>query len=90
MKRALRRHHRNRLKRNRKSYDTVTYWGITEEDLELRSSKAVDTPCSCSCQACGNPRRQWFERTRKEVLWDFIEKEGKDEVFGLQVEDSLI
>lgn len=90
MKRAIRRHHRNRLKQNRKSYNTVTCWGITEEDLELRSAKAVDTPCVCSCLACGNPRKHWKQRTRKEIMWDLFEKEGKNEVFHLQIETNLL
>jgi hypothetical protein len=62
-KRAIRRHHIERLKHNRKNYGTVVTWydGVSAEELEGKVSFAVDTPCPCSCHMCGNPRKHWDE-----------------------------
>ena len=67
-KRAIRRHHRERLKKNRKNYGTVAIWGIWDnsQELEERLSFAVDTPCPCSCHMCGNPRTHWKEKPIRE------------------------
>lgn len=59
-KRAIRRHHRWRLKKNRKNYYGGNYEG--------RESKLIDTPTPCSCPMCGNPRRWWNELTKQEKL----------------------
>lgn len=63
MSRALRRHHRQRLKHARK-----TYWSY--DRLEPMSpatlGKVVDTPHPCSQACCGNPRRHFGTRTRQE------------------------
>ena len=53
--RAIRRHHRERLKKNRKSY-----WGygsrwIGTMDLQ-QLGMVVRTPALCSCLGCGNQR----------------------------------
>lgn len=62
-KRALRRHHRERLKHARKHYwlglETARQQGI-----------AVNTPRPCSCWMCGNARRHFGYRTRQEELHD--------------------
>jgi len=52
MSRALRRHHRERLKKNRRFH-----WGRDLKDEKKALSIAVDTPKPCSCLMCGNARR---------------------------------
>lgn len=47
-KRALRRHHRERLGKARKSY-----WAYNEH----KPARVINTPCCCSCWMCGNPRK---------------------------------
>jgi len=73
-KRAIRRHHSNRLKRKRVGYSTVrdfyTCLETNEEDFRRRNSKAVDTPKPCSCFMCGNPRKHWKEKTIQEKKFD--------------------
>jgi hypothetical protein len=64
MKRAIRRHHRERLKRNRKSI-----WGY-EDKTPLQLGVAVDTPKRCSCFMCGNERKYFNRKTRKECMND--------------------
>ncbi|MFK7969671.1 MAG: hypothetical protein AB8F95_04850 [Bacteroidia bacterium] len=62
-KRAVRRHHRKRLKAKRKQY-----WGA-EHDVTHSPRKLgmlVNTPCVCSCHGCGNPRKNWKEETPHE------------------------
>ena len=57
MKRSIRRHHAERLMKNRKNY-----YGGSNKPYQL-----VDTPTPCSCPMCGNPRK-WFKyRTQKEI-----------------------
>ena len=48
---AERRHHRERLMRKRRFH-----WGrdLSREPEIL--ARVVNTPCSCSCAMCGNPR----------------------------------
>lgn len=56
MKRSIRRHHAERLMKNRKNY-----YGGSNKPYQHRYS----TPCSC--HMCGNPRK-WFKyRTQKEI-----------------------
>ena len=53
MSRALRRHHRARLKANRASYNS----NLTCEGMDQgRAIRLVNTACHCSCWMCGNPR----------------------------------
>ena len=65
--RAERRHHRSRLKANRRRY-----WGRGRDLLtEPRAhAKVVDTPAMCSCFMCGNPRRHFNLRTIAERAAD--------------------
>lgn len=63
--RAVRRAHRQRLLVNRRFH-----WGrdLTEDPADHKfHSMAVDTPCSCSCWMCGNPRKHHKTRTRQEL-----------------------
>ena len=60
MSRAIRRHHRARLKTKRKSY-----YGGTQSSDPVAIGKWIDTPTPCSCWMCGNPRRQrWSAEMR--------------------------
>jgi hypothetical protein len=58
-KRAIRRHHYQRLKRKRKNY---WYRNLSDRHLGI----VVNTPRVCSCPLCGNPRRHWNEMTVQE------------------------
>lgn len=63
-KRAKRRHHYQRLKRKRV---TRNYWCRYHGDWSKRQlGIAVNTPKPCSCESCGNPRRQHKEQTLAE------------------------
>ncbi len=57
----LKRHHRDRLKKNRRFH-----WGRDLLHEEKNLSKAIDTPCPCSCFMCGNPRRYFKALTMQE------------------------
>ncbi|MDX5935681.1 hypothetical protein [Acidithiobacillus thiooxidans] len=64
--RAIRRHHRYRLQRNRRYY-----WdkdGLTDNPRWF--GKVIDTPTPCSCWMCGNPRRYFGEKTLQELRQD--------------------
>jgi hypothetical protein len=52
MSRALKVHHRNRLKRNRRFY-----WGRNMIENTKPLGFAINTPAPCSCPMCGNSRR---------------------------------
>lgn len=58
-KRAIRRHHYSRLKKKRKNY-----WGWAESDR--KTGILANTPATCSCFMCGNPRRQIGEISLQE------------------------
>ncbi|GAK58658.1 hypothetical protein U27_05632 [Candidatus Vecturithrix granuli] len=58
-KRAIRRHHRERLKKKRR-------WHFGRILTEDEQGKVVDTPTPCSCSLCGNPRRHFHELTVQE------------------------
>jgi hypothetical protein len=52
---ALRRHHRQRVKNNRKKYWTV----FPHKESPKRLGIVTTTPCICSCWMCGNPRKYY-------------------------------
>ena len=56
-KRAMRRHHRERLLNKRKDYWSFGYLSL-------------NTPCQCSCWMCGNPRRRHKQITKAEHIAD--------------------
>jgi hypothetical protein len=60
-KRAVRRHHRERLKRARRFY-----WGMDLRGDERRIGLLVNTAAICSCWMCCNARRLAGERTVQE------------------------
>ncbi|QTJ63359.1 hypothetical protein [Salmonella phage STWB21] len=51
MDRALRRHHRQRVKNNRKHY-----WNAGSKS-DVAIGKMIKTPCLCSCCMCMSPRK---------------------------------
>jgi len=57
--RAIRRHHIERLKNNRR-----THWNrvLSKEELGM----VVETPTPCSCFMCGNPRKYFKQKTNQE------------------------
>lgn len=65
LSRALRRHHKNRLKNSRRNY-----WSVTIDLIDLKSEKYISqvtrTPKPCSCYMCGNARKFFNERTLQE------------------------
>lgn len=78
-KRAIRRHHRARLKNTRKNY---WGWGYNNwrshphnsncEMPKTVQGKVVQYPAQCSCTGCGNPRKHFKERTLKERSMDDV------------------
>ena len=64
-KRAVRRHHRARLKAKRASY----YGGHARGYARLLNIYANTIP-TCSCWMCGNPRRHFGEKTLAEKRFD--------------------
>lgn len=60
-KRAIRRHHRERLKKARQFY-----WGMDLRDDERRIGMLVNTAAVCSCSMCRNERRRTGEGTMQE------------------------
>ncbi len=68
-KRALRRHHAKRMKAKAKMVAKL-WWGFDDpRDINL-AIKWADNLCPCSRWCCGNPRKWWKERTRKELESD--------------------
>lgn len=67
-KRALRRHHRERLKENmiRREKDLFKRmdWPFR---ITTNALITVETPTRCSCYICGNPRKWYNEKTLQEV-----------------------
>lgn len=71
-KRALRRHHRERIRKARE--EQLKQWHFhPSDDLEARkkwiynaSRFMINTCPNCSCPMCGNPRRHFSVITRQE------------------------
>jgi len=70
-KRALRRHHRKRLLKKRKNF-----WGYYWQNGEI-CKIVINTPTPCSCIMCGNERKYYNKKTKKEIIWD---KKSKREI----------
>lgn len=62
MKRALRRHHKDRLKKKRKHY----WFGYEEPMNDKMLGMVSTTPHPCSGHCCGNPRKWFGELTIQE------------------------
>jgi hypothetical protein len=76
LSRALRRHHRARLKKTRQQY-----WGHYHAYpwTPAQLGKVVQYPAQCSCTGCGNPRN-WFgtrtlaeKRVYQDSVWDALD-----------------
>lgn len=75
MKRSLRRHHYNRLKRLRKKK-----WGYWDWHMpDKLAGFYANTACVCSCWMCGNPRRKFRAITRQEYIANMKLLEGCSE-----------
>ena len=70
--RAVRRHHVERLKKNRKNYWGYGY-GRTGELSKRQLGIIVTTPEVCACWMCNRPRKA-FGRPLKEVMFDLCVK----------------
>jgi hypothetical protein len=67
--RSVRRHHLERLKKNR-----ATYGGFPQHDTgddKAMTDRLIgivaNTPKACSCWKCSRPRKVWGERTVQEL-----------------------
>ena len=63
-KRALRRHHKARMKQRARKVAKI-WGGVPLNHLD----KHADHLAMCSCEMCGNPRRHHGERTIQELRW---------------------
>lgn len=70
-KRAVRRHHNNRVKNSRK-----IHWGKKIEDPK-ELGKLMDTPTPCSCHMCGNTRKWYGRITKQEEIIALREKDDE-------------
>ena len=79
-KRALRRHHKQRMKA-RARWVAKTMWHYPEDQLQ-HADHFGDYITACSCSGCGNPRqRPWRYRTLQEMNSELDFKEqmkGRD------------
>lgn len=72
-KRAIRRHHRERLKKTRRNYWSMDFDRefnpeFLDQEIETKKlGKVVNTPHPCSCYACGNPRKHFGEIPMREL-----------------------
>lgn len=65
--RSHRRHHAERLKRNR--YKESLRYSTSSPDWALWfSRKRLHTACMCSCSTCGNPRRHYGNKAEARTL----------------------
>lgn len=84
-----RKHHQDRIVTKRMKRANLISSSIdlvSEEVLQKVVGRARKTkPWDCGrpqCSICGNPRRVWKYRTRKEEMADFIQKEMLGETYG--------
>ena len=76
MKRAIRRHHYQRLKRlRRKKWE----WRLQEKISEGQAASYATTATPCSCWMCGNTRKYWGQVTMKEQIAKLNYIEGCEE-----------
>lgn len=79
-RRALRRHHSDRVRR--KAEKVVKGWEVGEDNTRRLTGRLKDNLKSCSCAMCGNPRRhEKGDRNRKTL------QERKAELDGLYDEE---
>lgn len=77
--RAYRRHQRERMIARRYNKYRSIYHGFTEEEAYEAARRTIDISTGCSCPFCGNPRKWFNERTRKEQAAEFDTKLQLDE-----------
>ena len=80
MKRSIRRHHRERLLKERKKrlWWISDYFSITD-----KFNYVANTPCRCSCNMCGNPRKYFGKITKQEInsLLNFMEQCKESDIY---------
>jgi hypothetical protein len=88
LKRASRRHHRQRLMRK---HLREGYWYFDREaPHEGHLQASVDTPKNCSCSGCGNARRHLGEVTLQERKAEDSTQEQLIEVQGTDITRILL
>jgi hypothetical protein len=65
--RALRRFQRERISRKRKKY-LITQSTCGENNMNPVLKTLLNTPKTCSCWMCGNPRKYFKEITKQEKI----------------------
>lgn len=86
-KRAIRRHHKSRVRRRTYNLLLLQSWG-DEYAVSNWGLRRAENFTVCSCPMCGNPRRHgawswrpnWGGRTRQEHLADLSFREQLDDV----------
>jgi len=83
MRRAIRRHNNERIRKKRflqeKEWNWVSW--MTDEMLWERATRRIHTTRLCSCVMCGNPRKYFKHKTLAEVRNDISYEEYlKEEV----------
>ncbi len=71
LKRALRRHHRDRLLQKRKHYWSYNNAYNDTLNVEIPHS-VINTPTPCSCYMCGNPRKYFKEASLEERRYSLM------------------
>lgn len=64
--RGIRRHHLERLKKNRAGYYGWDKFDSSSAELARHVGRVAHTARLCSCWMCGNPRKHLKEKTVKE------------------------
>lgn len=82
-KRALRRHHSDRMRRKAEKVVRGRGWNMEEKDTRRCAARLKDNLKGCSCSLCGNPRRyEKGDKGRKTL------QERKAELDGLYDEEA--
>lgn len=71
MKRALRRHHMERMKQK-----ATRLYGGYAAGRPKSIGRLANTRVPCSCYMCGNPRKHFLEITKQEKLADIEAREN--------------
>lgn len=75
-KRAVRRHHRERQKSKRLKHFTFLNFNLSESEIMAMLPILIDTPKTCSCFMCGNPRKYFNEKTYQERKLNWTYKDA--------------
>lgn len=82
--RALRRHHRDRLKKRARSRIKINNWPTTQEHIEWMVCRAWNTQKIVQCYCCCNERRNIF-LTQRERLTIQERRAYDDSILQLQI-----